>query len=71
MSTFGEVRKNTREIIKVSDNEYKGNRFVDVRVYYEDKDGEYKRSCKGITLNKHTIDEVIALLKKSAETLRT
>ena len=37
MVQFGEVRKNSIEVIRVIETEFKGHRFVDVRVYYEDE----------------------------------
>ena len=70
MVQFGEVRKNSIELIRVIGTEYKGTKFVDVRVYVEGKDGEYKPTKKGICLGPEVIGEVIGFLKKGAEALK-
>jgi len=70
MIQFGEVRKNSVELIRVIGTEYKGHQFVDVRVYYESEDGEYKPSKKGIALSSETIEPVIELLKDGAKALK-
>ncbi len=71
MKQLGEVRKNAKELIRVEEREYKGHRFVDVRVYYEDEaSGEYKPSKKGITLNSEVIEPVIELLKEGVKALK-
>jgi len=71
MKQLGEVRKNPKEIIRVEEKEYRGHRFVDVRLYYEDEaSGEYKPSKKGITLNSEVIDPVIEFLKEGAKILK-
>lgn len=71
MKQLGEVRKNAREVIRVVENEYKGHRFIDVRIYYEDEEsGEYKPSKKGIALNAEVIKPVIEFLKEGAKVLK-
>lgn len=71
MRQLGEVRKNAREVIRVVENEYKGHRFIDVRIYYKDEEsGEYKPSKKGIALNSEVIKPVIELLKEGAKILK-
>ena len=32
-----EIEKNTKEKFVIEEKEYKGNKFVDVRVYYKDE----------------------------------
>jgi len=47
--TVIEFTRNTRERIRLELSEYQGNHYVDIRTYYEDEDGEYKPTKKGIT----------------------
>ena len=47
-----EIKKNSQEIIRVESKEYKGNKFLDCRVYFLDKDtNEYRPTKKGISFN--------------------
>ena len=62
---IAEIEKNAIERIQITINEYKGHKFVDCRVYYEDDQGEWKPTKKGIALTGETIDEVVSALKKA------
>lgn len=66
---IGEIEKNMKEKIRVSIEEYKGHKFVDCRVYWQDGGGGWKPSKKGIALNDETIDEVIEALQKASKAL--
>ena len=45
------IEKNSRESIVVSNTEYKGNKYVDIRVFYKDgPDDELKPTRKGVSL---------------------
>ena len=64
-----EIKKNSQEIIRVESKEYKGNKFVDCRVYFLDKDsGEYRPTKKGISFNHNVAKEVIEALLEEMET---
>lgn len=67
---IGEIPKNTTEKLKVTISEYKGYTFLDIRVYYEDGQGEYKPTKKGITLKKGDIEPIIRLLKEGEKKLK-
>ena len=70
MGLIGEIQKNQKEKIMVSVNEFKGNKFVDLRVHYEDEvSGEYKPTKKGISLSKKVVPEVIELIMQGLEEL--
>lgn len=69
LSTIAEVEKNSRERIRISIEEYRGHKFIDCRVHYEDSQGEWKPTKKGIALNADTIDEVIEALQKGSNAL--
>ncbi len=66
---IGELAKNSTEKLRVAISEYKGYTFLDVRVYYEDDQGEFKPTKKGITLKKEDIDPLIKLLKEGDKKL--
>ena len=66
---MNEIKKNSQEIIRVESKEYKGNKFVDCRVYFLDKDsGEYRPTKKGISFNHNVAKEVIEALLEEMET---
>lgn len=63
-----EIQKNSQEIIRIENKEYKGNKFLDVRVYYKDRDTEeYKPTKKGISFNHRIAKEVIESLLEEME----
>jgi hypothetical protein len=66
---IGEIQKNTTERIRVSVSEYRGYTFLDVRVYYEDDNGEWKPTKKGITVSKDNIESLIKLLNEGKKKL--
>ena len=53
----------------MSIEEYRGTRFIDCRVYWEDDQGQWKPSKKGIALNGECINEVINALQKARKDL--
>lgn len=63
--TIGEIPKNSTEKIRVSISEYKGYKFLDVRIYYEDDTGEWKPTKKGIAISKDNLEPLIKLLNES------
>ena len=40
-----EIQKNSREVIRITDSEYEGHKFVDLRIWYTDG-GHYKPTKK-------------------------
>jgi hypothetical protein len=66
---IAEIEKNAKERIRVSIEEYKGHKFVDCRVYFEDEGGEWRPTKKGIALNDKCIDPVIEALQKASKAL--
>tara|TARA_Y100001963_G_C6587362_1_gene356343 strand:+ start:239 stop:451 length:213 start_codon:yes stop_codon:yes gene_type:complete len=70
MNIIGEIQKNQKEKIIVSTNEYKGHKYVDLRVHYEDEtSGEYKPTKKGIAVNPKILDEVVGMMLKAKENI--
>jgi hypothetical protein len=66
---IAEVQKNMKEHIRVSVEEYRGSTFIDLRVYWQDEQGEWRPSKKGIALNGGGINEVIMALQSAAKKL--
>ena len=64
-----EVEKNMKERIRISIEEYRGSTFIDLRVYWQDEQGEWRPSKKGIALNDECIDPVIEALQKASKEL--
>jgi hypothetical protein len=62
-----DIKRNDTEIIRVSKREFKGHEFLDLRIYYEGDDGQYKPTKKGITLNPKLVDELIEALNKEKD----
>ena len=44
------MEKGPTEKIFFNLSEYKGKKYADIRIYYEDDEGEWKPTKKGITL---------------------
>ena len=71
MNIIGEIQKNQKEKIIVSTNEYKGHKYIDLRVHYEDESTkEYKPSKKGIAVNPKILSQVVELMIEAAENLQ-
>lgn len=66
---IAEIEKNATEHIRVVITEYKGHKFIDCRVYYEDDKGEWRPTKKGIALNSETVEGVIEALQKASRAL--
>ena len=60
---MGKFQKNATEWVHVSLVEYRGHELVDMRVYYEDSDGEWKPSRKGLTLSRTLLPELVMALQ--------
>ena len=57
------IEKNSRESIVVSETEYKGNKYVDVRVFYKDGPEEtLKPTRKGVSVRHEQLDELVSAL---------
>jgi hypothetical protein len=69
MEEIASIQKNAMEKIKIVITEYHGHTFVDCRVYFEDDQGEWRPTKKGIALNDDIIDQVIQGLQKASRKL--
>ena len=61
---MAEIQKRDGEKIIVQKNEYKGKEYADIRVYFQDAEGEWKPTKKGVTFGLDQIDDVIKALEE-------
>lgn len=48
---IADIEKNSREIIRVEVSEFKGRELINLRLWYQHFDGEYKPTQKGVTID--------------------
>jgi hypothetical protein len=65
----GEIERGETEVLRVSTEEYKGRKYVDVRIYFENDEGEWKPTKKGVTIQPDRIEAFLELLRKAQEAL--
>ncbi len=66
---IGEIERTETEVVRVSMDEYKGRKYLDVRIYFANDEGEWKPTKKGVTIQPEKIDLFMDLIKKAKETL--
>jgi hypothetical protein len=52
-----EIAKNKSETIVVSEKEFRGNSYIDIRVFYRDENEELKPTKKGVMIKKDILPE--------------
>ncbi|MCX7810863.1 MAG: transcriptional coactivator p15/PC4 family protein [Leptospiraceae bacterium] len=62
MQFIKEITKNKNEIIRISIDEYHGEKLVNIRVFYRDKDGNLLPTKKGIAIRFDLFPEVKKVL---------
>lgn len=67
---IGDIERNETEVLRVSTAEYKGRNYVDVRIYFEGDDGEWKPTKKGVTLQPEKVDVFIDLIRKAGDSMK-
>ncbi|MCX5815862.1 MAG: transcriptional coactivator p15/PC4 family protein [Proteobacteria bacterium] len=61
---IGEIDKGKDKII-VTVKEFKGKQYIDIRTFFENDDGEWIPTKKGISFTPENLDEAIKLLQKA------
>ena len=61
---YFDIHKRHDLIIRISEKEYLGNHYFDIRQYYSNDCGEFKPTKKGVTFSPDLLEEVINGLKK-------
>ena len=62
-------QKNATEEVRISVNTYKGKKYIDIRVYYQDDSGDYKPSKKGVALSPELLEELQKGIDKLKQSL--
>jgi hypothetical protein len=64
-----DIEKNKNEIIRISIDEYKGEKLLNIRVFYKNKEGHWAPTKKGIAIRleqfsslKRVLDEIEDIL---------
>lgn len=60
-TVIGEIKKGT---ILVSISEFKDKKYLDIRKYFTNKEGEFAPTRKGISLTSEQFQELLTLLKE-------
>ena len=53
--------------LRVVWDEYNGARFLPIRLFWQNRDGEWRPSKKGITVKRHELDEFVEAVNKARE----
>jgi hypothetical protein len=61
---IGEIAKGKDKII-VTVKEFKGKQYIDIRTYFENEEGEWIPTKKGISLTPDHLDEMITFLQEA------
>ena len=61
---IGEMQKGKDKII-VALKEFKGKEYIDIRTYFENDNGDWIPTKKGITFPPDSLDEMIDILKSA------
>ena len=65
-----QIKKNSNEVYRISEKEYEGYRFIDVRIYYQDrKTQEWKPTQKGISIMPDKVGDIIEGIIKAMEVM--
>ena len=71
MEVTGEMEKGWNEKIVFGVSEFRGKNYANIRIYYEDDEGEWKPTKKGISVNledfiefKQRVEELDGFLQK-------
>ena len=59
MAIIRDIDKGNGEIFRVEITEYRGNNYLNIRTWYQDRDsGEYKPTQKGVAIRPELFQEV-------------
>jgi hypothetical protein len=61
---IGEIQKGKDKII-VTVKEFKGKQYIDLRTHFENDQGEWIPTKKGISLTPDNLDDMIGFLQKA------
>ena len=62
---IGEIERSDSETIRITVEEYKGVKRLDIRIYYKDSEGELKPTKKGVPFKLEDIDKLSGLVSEA------
>ncbi len=62
---IGEFNKSTQETVRVSIEEFKNRKYLDIRIYYLSGENEWKPTKKGVTVSLDLVSELSKHIKKA------
>jgi hypothetical protein len=65
------IAKNPTEEVRVSLTSYRGHDLVDIRVFYQDEQGEWRPTKRGVSLSVDSFAELRDAVVKAEEMLNT
>lgn len=63
--TVGQIVRNKDSRLIVTESEYRGDKYIDIRLFYIGLDGEPMPTNKGVMMLKKQVPQLMAILKKS------
>ena len=63
-------QKNATEEIRVSLSEYLGHKLIDIRVYYQGEDNEYRPTKKGLSISVEKFNDLQEAINKTEKILK-
>jgi len=70
MDIVAEMEKSWNEKIVFSVSEFKGKKYANIRIYYEDDEGEWKPTKKGVTISPDSFSEFKQHIEELEEHLK-
>ncbi len=68
--TLAEIRKSEGELIRIAKTEFKGGKYIDIRLFYEPKDGSaYLPTRKGLALKEDLFLAFAEAIRKVEQTI--
>lgn len=61
---LGEIVKNETEKIVIAEKEYKGRKYIDMRIYFLGDNGGYLPTKKGVTFSPKYIEAMVRIIQK-------
>lgn len=66
-----DIPKSETEVIRVSTNEYKGHSFVDLRLFFKDREsGEFRPTRKGLVVKREFLNDLVEGIWKAEQAIQ-
>lgn len=67
---IGEIERSASETIRICVEDYKGNKRLDIRIYYKDSEGELKPTRKGVPFRLEDIDSLVDYISEAKKKIQ-